>query len=208
VADVFISSSALDDERVKPIAERLQSLGYAVWRRMGEVTAQTAAQELENARAVLVVWSGNAANSSVVQGEAAYALDHEKLMQLRLDDGAAPYPFNALAIAEITPGKSEWGPLEAGLQKLVRERKVPDLGEAPKLGLLATPSAAGAPKLLIMALAAVLAAYAGAVMAALNGAMSVGQAQLALIGVVAVAGACAALSAHRFIAVRRAGDDA
>lgn len=207
MADVFISCSALDDERVKPIAERLQSLGYAVWRRTPGADAQ-AAQELESARAVLVVWSRNGASSSVMQGEAAYALDHDKLMQVRIDEDAAPFPFNALVIAEATPAKSEWGPLEAGLQKLVREGRAPDHGATPKLGLLATPSAAGAPKLLLLALAAVLAAYAGAVMATLNGAMTVAQAQALLIGVVAVAGACAALSAHRFVAVRRAGDEA
>lgn len=206
MADVFLSSSALDADRVKPIAERLQSLGYVVCRR--DVESDAAADELDVARAVLVIWSRNAANSPRVQSEAAFAFDHEKLMQLRLDESAAPYPFDALGVADMSPGKSEWGPLEAGLQRLVRDGKAPECEAAPNLGLLATPSATGAPKLLLLALAAILAAYAGAVMAALNHAMPVAQLQLALIGVIFVAGACAALSAHRFILVRRAGDDA
>lgn len=206
MADVFLASSTLDADRIKPIAERLQSLGYSVWRRDSEAAVIAVERELEAARAVLVVWSHNAANAVEVHAEAAQAFDQHKLMQLRLDAVDAPYPFDALELADMSDGKSEWGPLEAGLQKLVREGKAPEAMREPKLGVFATPSAAGAPKLLIIALTAILAAYAGAVMAAINGAMPVAQLQLALIGIVIVAGACAVLSAHRFILVRRAGD--
>ena len=31
MADVFISYSRLDHERVKPLADRLTSLGYSIW---------------------------------------------------------------------------------------------------------------------------------------------------------------------------------
>jgi hypothetical protein len=62
----------------------------------------------------------------------------------------------------------------------------------------------GAPKLVTVALTASLAAHAGAVGAAWNGVMSLGQLQAALIGVLAVAGACAALSALRLVLSVRA----
>lgn len=208
MAEIFISWSRLDDERVKPIADRLASLGYSVWweRRAGKSFAADAERELEAARAVLTIWSHNARNSTWVYAEASYGLEKDKLLQLRLDHAALPAPFDGMPAADMSDERQEWGLIEDALARLVRKGEAPtQLSPSRGPGLLATPAAIGAPKLLAIAAASTLAAYAGAVSAAANGVLSPDQLQMALTGVIGVAGASATLAAHRLITVARAG---
>lgn len=210
MADVFISYSRLDHDRVQPIADRLGSLGYSVWwdkhLRSGQAFVDEVERELDSAHAVLAVWSANARNSTWVYAEASRALDANKFLQMRLDDAALPLPFEALQIADMSRGKSEWGKLEAALTHIVRDRRPPPPTERlPQAGALSTPPQTGMPKLLTVAATASLVAYAGAVSAAFNGVMSPDQLQTAMLGVLGVGGVCAALAAFRLRAVRRAG---
>jgi hypothetical protein len=88
----------------------------------------------------------------------------------------------------------------------VREGVAPEPLRPPqKFGPFAVLAAAGSPKILTLGLSAALAAYATGVLAAINDVMSVEQLQLALVGMIGVAGACAALGAHRLITISRAG---
>lgn len=211
MADVFISYSRLDRERVKPIAERLSSLGYSVYwdkpERAGQAHIEEIESQLESAKAVLAVWSLNARNSLFVLAEASAAADAQKLAQLRIDGAPPVAPFDALACADMSSERAgAWGPLEDLLTRLVRDGVHPEAARGVgAAGVLATPIAAGSPKLLTVAVGAALAAFVGALSATVNGAMSLEQLQVALVGVVGVGGACAALAAHRFITISRAG---
>lgn len=210
MADIFISYSRLDHDRVRPIADRLTSLGYSIWwdkhLRAGEVFVDEIERQLDAARAVLTAWSHHARASTWVYAEASRGLDHNKFIQLRLDAVQLPLPFDALQVADISSERSEWGPLEAALQRLVRQGQAPaPPGRVPTPGLLATPAAAGTPKLLTTASTATLLAYAGAVSATYNGAMTPEQLHIALTGMLGVGAACSALSAHRLFTVLRAG---
>lgn len=210
MADVFISYSRLDHDRVKLIADRLGSLGYSVWwdrhLRAGQVFASEIERQLDSARAVLTAWSHNARNSTWVYAESSRGLDHDKFLQLRLDQTPLPLPFDALQAADMSGERGEWGQLEDALARLVRQGGASaPLRRVSPPGLLATPAAAGSPKLLSVATGATLAAYAGAVSAAYNGVMSPDQLQIALTGMIGVAGASAVLTAHRLFAVSRAG---
>jgi hypothetical protein len=208
LADIFVSYSRLDQERVKPIVDRLGSLGYSVWweprERADAAFVDEVESELEQARAVLTLWSFNARNSSWVYAESAHALDAGKLAQARLDPVELPLPFNAAPAADLSGGRSEWGPLEDALARIARNAP-PPLNDIPKLGALATPAVAGMPKLVAFAVGATLAAFAGAVSAADNGVMTPDQLQLALTGMLGVGVVCAVLSGYRLIAVSRAG---
>jgi hypothetical protein len=210
LADVFISYSRLDHDRVQPIADRLGSLGYSIWwdkhLRAGQVFVDEIERQLDEARAVLTAWSVNARSSTWVYAESARGLDNNKFLQLRLDDVRLPLPFEALQAADMSGGRSEWGQLEDALTRVVRDRRPPEPVERMQSpGALATPPAAGAPKLLTAATTATLAAYAGAVSAAYNGAMTPDQLQLALMGMIGVGGVSAAMTAQRLISIRRAG---
>jgi hypothetical protein len=208
LADIFVSYSRLDHDRVKPIVDRLESLGYSVWwdkhLRTDEAFADEVEGELDRAKAALAVWSANAINSTWVCAEAARALDAGKCAHVRIDNVDLPQLFNGVDAADMSGGKSVWGPLEDRLARIVRNA-APPAGQTPRLGALATPAATGAPKLTAVALAAALAAFVGALSAAYDGVLSPDQLQLAATGVLAVGGLCAALSAYRLIAVTRAG---
>jgi hypothetical protein len=209
LADVFISYSRLDQERVKLIADRLTSLGYSVWwdRRLrpGQVSIDEIERELDGARAVLTAWSRNARNSTWVFAESSRALDAGKLLQLKLDSAQPPLPFDALECADMSAERAEWGQLEDALSRLVRGSGADQSAPAiARVGPLATPAAAGVPKLLSIATGAALVAYAGAVSAAYAGVMAPEQLQLALFGVLAVGGVSALVSAQRLAAIARA----
>ncbi|MGE0740337.1 MAG: toll/interleukin-1 receptor domain-containing protein [Hyphomonadaceae bacterium] len=210
MADVFISYSRLDHERVQPIADRLASLGYSVWwdkhTRSGQDFVDELKQQLDSARCVLVVWSHNARSATWVQTEAAYAHDAGKLLQLAIDAVQPPAPFHAYDIADMSGGRSSWGPLEDALAKLVRDGvAAAPVRRASAPGLFAAATAVGAPRLALLALVAVLTAFAGTMTAAVNGLMTPDQVQLAMTGMFGVAGACAALAAHRYSSIARAG---
>jgi hypothetical protein len=209
LADVFISYSRLDHERVQPIADRLASLGYTVWwdkhLRGGQAFIDEIDRQLDSAKCVLAVWSHNARNSTWVFAEAGAGLDQNKLLQLRLDPVQAPPPFDVVEIADMSGERSAWGPLEAALAKLVREGAAPADVRRGGLALMATPTAAGAPKLITIAIAATLAAFAGGLAETYNGVMTADQLQIALTGMLGIAGACAALAAHRLSSISRAG---
>ena len=209
LADVFISYSRLDHDRVKPIADRLTSLGYSIWwdkhLRAGQVFVDEIEKQLDSARAVLAACSSNARNSTWVYAEAARGLDQKKFVQVKLDGAALPLPFDALQAADMRGG-GEWGPLEHTLTQLVRNRVSPEPERRiPSPGFLGTPAAAGMPKLLTTATGATLIAYAGAVGATYNGVMTPDQLQLALYGMLGVAGVSTALTAQRLLSVTRAG---
>lgn len=209
MANIFVSCSRLDHDRVKPTAERLSSLGYTVWWDKtpdGQASSDEIERQLDAARAVLVIWSHNSTNATTVFAQACAAVDARKLVQAKLEAIDPPAPFYAINAADIAGERAEWGPLEDALARLVRDGQVAESGaRLPGAGLLAAPSAAGLPRLLTIALAAALAAYAGAITAAINDVMAPEQLQIAAIGMFGVAGICAALLLHRLNIVMRAG---
>lgn len=206
MADVFISSSRLDRERVQPIAERLSSLGYSVWwdARDGQASSDEVERQFADARAIVTVWSDNARNSSWVLAQSTQALDEERLLQMRIDDVRLPAPFEELKTADLHSGKAEWGLLEASLARLVRENR--PLEPIDRRALRnAQPNIVGAPRLLLAALTLALVAFSGALTAAFNGVMLPDQFQLAMLGMLTVSILCALVAAQRLFFIRRAG---
>lgn len=206
MADIFISYSRLDHDRVQPLAERLISLGYSIWwdkhLRRGQAFVEEIERQIGEARCVLTVWSLNARNSTWVWGESCRGLDTGKLLQVRIDGSQPPTPFDALGVADLSGDRAEWGPLEDALAKLVRQGIAPQAEARRQTG---APPGAGTAAPFALALGATAAAYAGALAAAYNGVMSPDQLQLTLTGAVGVAGASAAISLYRLTAVARAG---
>ncbi len=206
VADVFISCSRLDRDRVQPIAERLGSLGYSVWwdTREPQASIDEIERQYDEARAVVTVWSQAARNSSWVLAQSAHALDQDKLLQMRVDDIRLPSPFEALKVAEMHGSKNEWGMLEDALARLVREGRPPETIDHRALQN-ARANMAAAPRLLMVAIVASLIAFAMAVTAAINGVIRPDQLEFVLIGVLAVGVLCAAAVGQRLFSIRRAG---
>mgnify|MGYP002625097738 CR=1 FL=1 len=209
MADVFISYSRLDHARVRPIAERLGSLGYSVWweqsPRDGAEPGEDVSRALEQARAVLTVWSDNARNAGWVHAASLQAYDADKLLQMRIDEAVPPAPFSALEVADMSGSRAEWGPLEDRLQRLVRAGIAPAEIALAGPRAFAAPRAAGPLRWLSAISGLALLATAGAISAAMNELISPTQLQWISLAALLAAGGCALLGSWRWLAVRRAG---
>ncbi len=105
MSDIFISYARSTATQAQRIAEALRALGHRVWRD-DEIPAHRAYSEviderLSAARAVVVVWSAEAAKSEWVRSEAERAREAHKLVQLTLDGARLPMPFDQTQCADL-----------------------------------------------------------------------------------------------------------
>ncbi|MEP6982186.1 MAG: toll/interleukin-1 receptor domain-containing protein [Sphingomicrobium sp.] len=104
MADVFISYARDDQAAARRVAKGLQAADFDVWwdadlpahRAYSEVIERN----LEEAKAVVVLWSTAAAKSQWVRAEADFARNAGKLVQAQVDESLPPMPFNQMALAE------------------------------------------------------------------------------------------------------------
>src|SRR5215469_5831529 len=105
MSDIFISYARSTEREARAIGEALRGLGYGVWRD-DEIPAHRAyadviSERLKAAKAVLVVWSAEAAASAWVRSEAEKARSENKLVQLNLDGAELPMPFDQIQCADL-----------------------------------------------------------------------------------------------------------
>ena len=120
MSDVFVSYARADEPQAERVSQALRSLGYQVWRD-DELPAHRAysdviEERLKSAKAVVVLWSAEAAKSQWVRAEADTARSTGILVQALLDDHIPPLPFNQIPCADL----KEWdGSIDtAGWKKL------------------------------------------------------------------------------------------
>jgi tetratricopeptide (TPR) repeat protein len=105
LADVFLSYARASLAEATSIAAGLHSAGFSVWfdehlpahRAYSEVIEE----QLDAARAVLVLWSQAAAQSEWVRSEANRARETRRLVQARLDDARLPMPFDQIQCPDL-----------------------------------------------------------------------------------------------------------
>jgi len=121
MSDVFVSYARPDELQAGRVSEALRALGYQVWRD-DELPAHRAyadviEERLNSAKAVVVLWSVEAARSQWVRAEADTARSAGTLVQALLDDHVPPLPFNQIQCADLKDwdGSSD----TAGWRKLV-----------------------------------------------------------------------------------------
>ena len=126
--DVFVSYARSTEAQARRITEALQGLGYSVWRDdqlpAHRSFAEVIEERLKAAKAVLVIWSAEAAKSEWVQAEADRARAGRKLVQVTVDRAALPIPFDRIQCADLTgwTGESEtpgWRTVVASISDLV-----------------------------------------------------------------------------------------
>jgi len=111
MVDVFISYSRDNKARVAQIAQAVSAAGYAVWwdaelpphRSYGDVITE----KIGSAKAAIVVWSHQSAQSEWVRAEADVARNQKKLVQTAIDDVMPPLPFNQIQFAELADWNGE-----------------------------------------------------------------------------------------------------
>ena len=105
MSDVFISYSRSNLKTAREMAGALRAAGYDVWRD-DQIPAHRAyseviAERLETAKAVVVIWSAEAAKSEWVRSEAEHARASRKLVQLTIDGARLPMPFDQIQCADL-----------------------------------------------------------------------------------------------------------
>jgi TolB-like protein len=155
VADVFVSYSAKDRDRVAPLIEALQTSGLSVWWDrgidVGSRFDREIERELDAAGCVVVVWSTESIESEWVRNEALEAQSRDALVPMLIEDVKPPLAFRR----EQTARMFEWPQSHTELDVLLRAvraklaRLRPDLGSRTAHGLVATSTRADAPSLSI-----------------------------------------------------------
>ena len=99
MADIFVSYSRSDKARVTPLVTALEAEGWSVWWDPaidpGQQFDRMIADELERARAVLVVWTADSVESRWVRGEARDGADRGILVPVRFGSARLPIDFRA-----------------------------------------------------------------------------------------------------------------
>jgi adenylate cyclase len=105
MTDVFVSYGRSDEAEAVKIAEALRSHGFEVWRD-DEIPGHGAygkviEENLTSAKAVLVVWSAEAAQSDWVRAESDKARQAGTLIQVSIDGTLPPLPFNQIQCTDL-----------------------------------------------------------------------------------------------------------
>ncbi len=123
MSDIFISYARSTAQQAQAVAGALRALGYQVWSDdqlpAHRGYADVIEERLRAAKAVVVIWSAEAAKSHWVQSEADRARAADKLVQLSIDGAALPMPFDRIQCADMTgwtgdlaaPVGARWSPV-------------------------------------------------------------------------------------------------
>ena len=127
MSDVFVSYARLDEPQAKRVADALRSLGYNVWRDdelpAHRLYSEVIEERLRSAKAVVVMWSADAAKSQWVRAEADTARSLGTLVQTLLDGTMPPLPFNQIQCADLREWEGDtdshgWKKLVASIEAL------------------------------------------------------------------------------------------
>lgn len=117
MADVFISFSSKDFERVSQLHDAFAARDIDVWWMKdispGDSTIHVVSAELEKARRVVLAWSRHSANSPYVEGEIMHAFGTRKLIPVRIEPWAWPAFLSSVQFIDL--------PAEADIESVVDE---------------------------------------------------------------------------------------
>jgi adenylate cyclase len=128
-AHVFISYGRSSEQQASRVGEALREAGYSVWRDdelpAHRGYAEVIEERLNNAKAVVVLWSAEAAKSQWVRAEADTAREVGTLVQASVDGTKPPIPFNQIQCADLNGWAGDtdwhgWQKLEASVSALAR----------------------------------------------------------------------------------------
>jgi TIR domain len=100
MSDIFISYKREEQAMARNLANALESEGWSVWwdpkLRAGEHFDDVIEKALNEAKCVIVSWSKRFVESLYVKDEAMYALDHDKLIRVAIENVSLPFMFRGV----------------------------------------------------------------------------------------------------------------
>ena len=130
---VFLSYSRADRKAAQSIVRVLEKAGYGVWwdglLEGGERFSRTTETALENALAVVVLWSRTSASSHWVHDEATRGREAGRLVPLSLDGSLPPLGFGQFQSIDVSHALGKPG--SEPMRKLVRAVAALHEGRAP-----------------------------------------------------------------------------
>ncbi len=106
MADVFVSYSSQDRERVIPLVEAIEQRGWSVWWDRKIDAGTTFDREIETAideaKCIVVVWSQNSVGSDWVRSEAHEGLTRGILTPVSIDAVRPPLAFRLTQTVDLT----------------------------------------------------------------------------------------------------------
>ena len=134
MSDVFVSYARSTEPQAKRIAQALRAQGFSVWRDdeipAHKPYAEVIEERLKSSKAVLVVWSADAAKSQWVRAEADAARELGTLVQVTIDGTLPPLPFNQIQCVRVECSDrgvtgNGWDKLAGGVAALVNGEDSP-----------------------------------------------------------------------------------
>lgn len=105
MVDVFVSYSSKDRDRVRPIVEALNDVGWTVWwdREIGAGTAfdREIEKAIDVAKCVVVVWSADSVESEWVRNEANEGLEKNNLVPVLIEPVRPPLAFRRIQTIDL-----------------------------------------------------------------------------------------------------------
>jgi hypothetical protein len=146
MADLFLSYSHEDIKLAETLAQLLEAVGVTVWwdRRMiaGDKMHDVIDEEIEKAKAVVVLWSPISVKSDWVLGEAQTAHELKKLVPIKIDECKLPINYRSIHTPEIYKSKVELDKLAKALSDKFRPRQATaEPSTATKIEFTDIPSA-------------------------------------------------------------------
>jgi len=148
---VFLSYARSSESQATAVERALRDAGYSVWRDTDLPAhlsyAEVIEERLKSAKAVLVLWSAEAAKSQWVRAEADAARELGTLVQSTVDGTVPPIPFNQIQCADLSGWSGEddhsgWRKLKASIVALagqVDEPAKPTRRQRAKASLCVLP---------------------------------------------------------------------
>jgi adenylate cyclase len=105
MADIFVSYARTDRARVAPLVDAIVAKGWTVWWdpdiTPGQEFDAEIDDEIDAAKAVMVVWTPTSVTSRWVRGEAREAADREILVPVRFDNARLPMDVRAIHTTDL-----------------------------------------------------------------------------------------------------------
>src|ERR1700758_3727996 len=148
MADVFVSYSRSDKDRVAPLVAAIEAKGWSVWWDpaidAGQQFDDQIDAELQAACAVLVVWTPTSVASRWVRGEARDAAERGILVPVRFEGARLPIDVRAIQTTDLDkwgedPGSAAFQELQRSLSAVIERRRASQV----KSGTATAPAAGG-----------------------------------------------------------------